>query len=296
MQDKEKKAEVTILICLIICDLTGIFYYGLRALYVCVLSAFLCFVTNAVCCKIRKIKITESLAAVICGLEIASLMSSTVSFYVLILADLFGIIVVRAAFGGKDNEIFSPAATAYLFAEITFPAILSYPKVFSYSSEITSSTVQKAANYVTSDFELLIGRYSSPIGTGAVILLVIIGIILFAQRISDVTVFLTATAVYGLFSALFYSVSDMKYNLAAEMYLFCMIFFVSAKAPKKFLNKVIYGIFVGLMLILFETLSDAQNPIIYAAVLSAPVKIILCDKENAKIQSGGARFASQQGK
>lgn len=293
MQVNEKKSEITMLICIIICNLTGVFYYGIRAFYICAFSAFVCFVTNAVCCRIRKMKVTDSLSAVICGLQIAAMMSSAASFYVVALTDLFAIIVVRAAFGGKGNEIFSPASAAVLFAQVNFPAILSYPKIFSSADQIVSGTMQRTT---ASDFEILIGRFSSPIGTSAVIFIIVAAVALFVMKISDITVFAVMTAVYGLFTALFYSVSEMKYSILLEMYLFCAVFFVSANAPKKFSHKFIYGIFVGLVLILFKTLSDVQTPVIYASVLSEPIKKILSDREIVKAKSGGARFASQQGK
>ncbi len=304
MSEKEisnkRDASAVMLICLLVLQGIAVYYYGIRAAVVGIISVFTCFAVNLLCLKIRSTKNYSFLPAVTMGLELSVMMSAAVPYYVVILAGIFGIGLIRHAFGGEENEIFSPACTGYLFAEICFPAILSYPKVFSDTpvigesteglfESLTSAMIKGSAGI--SGFELSAGRFSSPMGLGSAALICVIAVFLFAKRISSWETFLSMTVLYGGISFIAGGIHDLKYNLLLGMYIYCGVFFICRKVPEKTINKIIYGLIAGLLVSLFRYAGNAENPAVYAAVLSAPAGIILTDAENSPKHSRGERFA-----
>lgn len=299
MKNVNEKTDVhifgSILLCLLVPVGTAVYYYGVRALAVSALSAAVCVFCDLICVKLRKQDFDlRDLSSVCMGLAIALMMPASIPYYIIVICGIFATVIVKHCFGGHGCEIFSPACAAYIFAEICYSAdVLSYPKVFDridLSSAVSndlfpsfSKTMQTADAAPVSDYEMLIGRCFSSMGTGVIILLAVIGIYLCAQKICSPEVFLTQTAVYAVFALVFGGgFSGIKYNLCSGMYLFVSIFIICSKAPDTLKGKLIYGLCTGVLIGIFRYLSPAENPAVYAAIISAPVGIIISDREAEK--------------
>lgn len=287
----------SVLLCLMVLEGMAVYYYGLRALVTAALSAAVCVFCDFICVKLRKRDADlRDISSVCTGLAIALMMSASVPYYVIVICGIFGTAVVKHCFGGRNCEIFSPACAAYIFGEICYSAeVLSYPKVFDrpdLSSAVSndlfpsfSKTMQTATTAPVSDHEMLIGRCLSPMGTGVIVLLAVIGIYLSAQRICSVEVFLSQTAVYALAAVTFGGgAAEIKYNLCSGMYLFVSVFIICRKAPETLKGRIIFGLCSGALIGIFRYCSPAENPAVYAAIISAPVGIILSDREGEKNQ------------
>ncbi|MCI5751874.1 MAG: RnfABCDGE type electron transport complex subunit D [Oscillospiraceae bacterium] len=296
MKNANEKTDIqihgNILMCLMVLLGMAVYYYGLRALVTAALSAAVCVFCDFVCVKMRKRDVDFSDLSSLCtGLAIALMMPASVPYYIIVICGVFGTAIVKHCFGGHGCEIFSPACAAYIFAEICYSSeVLSYPKVFdrpdlrsAVSNDLFpsfSKTMQTATTSPVSDYEMLIGRCLSPMGTGIIVLLAVMGIYLMAVRISSFEVFLSQTAVYAL-SALILGggASGIKYDICGGMYLFVSIFIICRNAPKTLKGRIIYGICSGALIGIFRYCALAENPAVYAAVIAAPVGIIISDRE-----------------
>lgn len=287
-----------ILLCLLVLEGMTVYYYGLRAALTALAAVAAAVLCDVVCIRIREQKPDiHDLSAVISGLMIALMMPASVPYHVLVISVVTAVVIGKHAFGGQGNEIFSSAAVGYLFSEISFPdAVLLYPKPFDYPNIGTvvenslyqsfSKTMINATSTTTTDFELLLGKFIGPMGTGFVILLAIMGIYLAFRRSVSASVLISELLVFAVFSYIYngFELNAVKYDMVSGMLLFGSIFLsaVYPNVPKKRYGRLLYGIFTGILLCIFRYYAFAENPIVYAVILAAPIGIAINDRAEKK--------------
>ncbi|MGN0665933.1 MAG: RnfABCDGE type electron transport complex subunit D [Huintestinicola sp.] len=282
-------AMATQLIALIVLLLIAVYYYGARAAVVAGVTVGTALVLDAVCIVIRGKKLhIHDISAVITGLTLALMMPASVPYTVAAAAAAFSICIAKHPFGGHGNELFSCSAAGYIFAVLSFPTqMLSYPKPFTYvglENTVTeplfssfSKSMTFATNTNTGDFELLIGRFIGPMGATAIILLIVCALVLMFRRAISSLVFiyeLGTIMVYKLASGGF---EGAKLSLAGGMLIFGIMFLTCdiSVTPRSNGSCILFGVICGLMVIFFEMISTVENPVVYAAVICAPIARLL---------------------
>lgn len=102
--------------------LAGIFFFGLRALWVTLLSVVSCVGWEWIWQKIFKKEVTiKDLSAVVTGLLLAFNLPSTVPFFVVIVGSLVAIILAKQIFGGIGQNFINPALVARAFLLAAYP-------------------------------------------------------------------------------------------------------------------------------------------------------------------------------
>jgi len=112
----------TVLIALAPAGLTGIYYFGPRALLVIVLSAASCVFFEAAFQRLTHREITVSdLSAAVTGLLLAYNLPADIPFWIPVVGAFFAIVVVKQLFGGLGQNFMNPAlgARAFLMAAYT---------------------------------------------------------------------------------------------------------------------------------------------------------------------------------
>lgn len=282
------------LIALLIPAVIAVYYYGIRAAMIIVVSVAVCLLTDVICYKLRgRVKVRTEISTVVTGLTIALMMSAAVPFYAVVTADLFAIIICKHAFGGRGNEIFNGAAVSFLFSSICFPTeMLSYPRPtvhLSLSSEelLNTSLFQSMSKSIAisndaasnSIIELLVGKFYGPMGTGFIILFVITAVFLMLRRSISAISFCSQFAVVVV-GTLIYCGFDAKYTLSvlcSGMIIFGMIFLSCdyRTMPKTRSSRLILGLLTGFLTLVFRFYAGVENPIIYAVIIAAPFGIEL---------------------
>ncbi len=115
-----------VLIALFPALLGSIWFFGLRALVLTAVSVAACVFFEWVWCRAMKLHCkTYDLSAAVTGVLIAFVCPVTVPYWVVIIGDFFGIIVVKQLFGGVGRNIVNPAlaARAFLFS---WPALMTH--------------------------------------------------------------------------------------------------------------------------------------------------------------------------
>ncbi len=278
-----------LLVILVTLSVLSIYYYGLRALIVLLISVITCQVTDIICLKAVKVKenVNNFTSTAVTGFIIALMMPASVVYHFIVITCVFAIIIGKHAFGGHKREIFSSAAAAFLFVSLCFPAnLLIYPKPFdklptssSVSLETLFNASTKSLDSANDIMDLLIGKVYGPMGTGFIIILAVCALILILRRSVSAISFFTQIIIISVFS-FFYLGRDLLslVNLLCGGMLIFGILFLSCDfrtIPKTKLSRFIYGAVVAILFLIFEFYSKTENAIIYAVIISAPIGIEL---------------------
>lgn len=277
------------------------YYYGFRPLVLCALGALVCFGADTgfmrLCGKKRD---HGDYSAAITGLLLALMMPASVPYYILIVSCLVGIIIGKQAFGGKDHQIFNPAAVGYVFAAMSWKAgMLLYPEPYT-KPELTGTLSHGLTNsfsYIFNtkgasapiDIDVLLNNPAGPIGATQIIAVSACAIVLIMRRSVSILTFSGFLGTYCFISYLFPSIptdagrlTSVGYELMTNMLLFGGIFIASdlRSVPTGFAERIIYGILLGGLTLIFRRVGDVENGVVYASLLASPLSALMEDYYN----------------
>ena len=105
--------------------LGSVYFFGLRALALVIVSVASCYLFEKLWCLLRKQNDkTYDLSACVTGVLLAFVCPPTIAYWQLIIGDFFAIIVVKMLFGGIGKNMFNPALAARAFM-FSWPAAMS---------------------------------------------------------------------------------------------------------------------------------------------------------------------------
>ncbi len=100
----------------------AVYLFGLRALWIMLLSIFSCVITEAVIQKLLKKKITvDDGSAILTGLLLAFNVSAQVPLYLPVIGGFFAIAVGKQVFGGLGYNPMNPALLGRAFLLASWP-------------------------------------------------------------------------------------------------------------------------------------------------------------------------------
>ncbi|MCH5349243.1 MAG: RnfABCDGE type electron transport complex subunit D, partial [Oscillospiraceae bacterium] len=125
----------------------------------------------------------------------------------------------------------------------------------------------------------LIGKFSGPMGTGFVLLLIVAAVFLMMRQSISAIIFFAEFLSAGIIALIHYGFDPMALMcfFSGGMFLFGMIFLSCdhSTMPKTISSRLVYGIVVGCLTALFQFYAAAENAVVYAVILAAPVGIEL---------------------
>lgn len=205
-QDSSRKIMWTVVIALMPAFLASIYFFGLGALKVTLISVISCLLIEWLIQKFLikgETTITDG-SAVITGLLLAFNVPSNLPWWIIVIGALVAIGIGKMAFGGLGKNIFNPAIVARIFLLISFPVqMTTWPKVsildFSGVDAVTGPTplaiVKEGLkngeslnqimsnNDFPSNLDMFLGNMGGSLGETSAIALIIGGIILLSRRI-----------------------------------------------------------------------------------------------------------------
>lgn len=306
------------------------FMQGMRAAVVSVLSVLLCMITDAVCCKIRRIKYDPRGAEVpFWGLAAAMMMPASVPFSLVVQSAVICIVVGKHLFGASDNIVFSPPAISTAFLMICYPAEMlyfprygeKYPVFGNFDGTLTRSAEYslKMGIAPTGSFsDILMGSVSGAVGCTYVLVLLVCGICLVVRRSNSLCVVVSCLVSTGLMALLFPRINvdgwrSVFYELTSGYLLFGTVFLAAEpyRIPQRTMGKVLYGAVLGLVTITFRFFGQTEGSFLFALLITCAV----CDsfdrivenlsywkktyvnsfeKSKSQIQKGGPKLSDTQ--
>lgn len=251
------------------------FLYGVRPLLLCgiaVLTGNLC--DRLVSLLRRRVYQGSDFSNESFALVIALLMPVTVDIYVLIIAVLAGVLIGKEIFGGYGSYPFNPAAVGYVVAAVSWPEqVFRYPQPYTSIplwdasmvpvSSTIEDTLRSGGMLNIRSLVLSLGEYAAPMGTGAALVILACGLVLWTQK--DVHIGASASflitcgliafffprqvglADSTLFSSLLPRLQGVRDELHTGAVLFCAVFLLNEPytCAHHRLGRILYGALVG---------------------------------------------------
>ena len=211
-----KHIMLDVVIALLPACIMGCIYFGWKALLVLFLSTISAVATEVVWKLCQKKDFKQILnefdyTSCITGLLIGMCMSSSVRWYVPILASIFAISIVKMLFGGTGKNIVNPAIVGRIFAFMSFTTIMN-----DFAGELTNGTVVSGATVLQTMLKsgdmssLTLGQMflginmAGCIGETCKLALIVGGLYLVVRKVIDIRWPLIYIITTGLISAALY--------------------------------------------------------------------------------------------
>lgn len=261
----------------------GIIIFGLKALWIILLSIITAVLTEGLIQGLMKRKITIlDGSAALTGLLLAYNLPSTVPFWIPIAGSFFAIAITKQAFGGLGRNIFNPALAARAFLMACWPFYMTrFSLPFSVDTK-TSATVltlikdgkikhfsETGLNYL----DLFLGFRGGCIGEVAVLALLLGAIYLLYQRIILLHIPLSFMGSLVILSWIFdrqgFFKGDILFSLFSGGIILGAFFmatdYVTSPLTKK--GKIIFGLGCGILTFIIRRFGGYPEGVSYSILI-----------------------------
>jgi len=256
---------------------TGVWVFGLSALWVIVLCVVTCMATEGIYQKLMGLPVTIlDGSAVVTGLILAMNLPSTVPFWIPVIGGVFAILVVKQLFGGLGQNFMNPALAARCFLLLAFSARMTAFPMVDGMSEATPLAILKNGGEVD-PLTLFLGLHSGCIGETSVLAILIGAAYLVFRRAIDLRISLTYIAstmlwifVFGLCGAPVQMTANFFVSHLFGGGLIAGAFFMATDyvtAPVTPVGRYVYGFLLGLLTAAFRILGPSAEGVSYAIII-----------------------------
>ncbi len=268
----------------------AVWYFGLRALLLCLLSVGVCVAAEALwqLCTGRKITVSD-LSAAVTGLLLALSLPVTTPVWAVIYADIVAIIAAKQLFGGIGQNIFNPALAGRAALLLGAAA-----EVNNYTFDAVSSATPLAGDS-TPLFTLLSGSHAGSMGeTSAIMLILGFGILRCMELVSlaaPVGMLATLAVLTLMFGGDRFLTGDAVGALLSGSALFGAFFMVTdySSAPTTDKGRWIFGIGAGVLTFAIRKWGNTPEGVCFA-ILTMNFFSPLIEELTAPIAYGKVRY------
>ena len=285
-----------VLIALLPALLGSVYFFGLRALMVTLISVSACVFFEWAWCKLmKKTSRVYDLSAIVTGVLIAFVCPVTIPYWCIILGDFFAIIIVKQLFGGIGRNIVNPALAARAFM-FSWPVLMSnWVKVgfdstagiLSAADAVTAATPLAAMHQGQMPQERLLdmflGNIGGCLGETSALLLLIGFVYLLVRRVITPRIPVAFLGTVAVLALLFPQGNDRLAWCAAQLcsggVMLGAIFMATdyVTSPVTHLGQIIFGIGCGALTILIRYFGGYPEGVSYA-ILVMNCCVVLLDR------------------
>ena len=299
-----------VLIALLPALIGSVYFFGLRALMVTLVSAAACVFFEWGSRKMMKLDDTTwDLSAVVTGVLLAFVCPVTIPYWAIILGDLFAIVLVKQLFGGIGKNFVNPALAGREFMFSWPVAMSTWIKVgFENSANligsnadiVTQATPLSAMHQGTFDAslgtvtDLFIGSVGGCLGETSALLLLIGFAYLLVRKVISARIPVAYMATVAVLSFVFPMGNDPLTWMAAQVFggglmlgaIFMATDYVTSPITK--LGQIIFGIGCGVITILIRYFGGYSEGVSYA-ILIMNLTVVLLDKVGRPVKFGAPK-------
>jgi electron transport complex protein RnfD len=273
----------------------SIWFFGMGAIIVTLVSVFACVATEYLIQKFilkTKPSISDG-SAVVTGLLLAFNVPSNLPVYIIVIGAIVSIGVAKMTFGGIGNNPFNPALVGRVFMLISFPVQMTswpLPQGFNtgYTDAVTGATplaimsegikngeaVSALMEKVPTHMQLFYGYMGGSMGEIAAAALILGGIYLVWRKIITWHIPVTILLTVAVFTGILWAADPTKYadplfHLLTGGIMLGAIFMATdyVTSPMTAKGMVIYGIGIGVITVLIRTWGAYPEGVSFAILI-----------------------------
>ncbi len=249
----------------------GIYNFGIRALFVCIVCVGSAVLSEVIFALIAKKKIrVDDLSACVTGLLLALNLPVSIPLWQAALGSAFAIIVVKELFGGIGKNFMNPALAGRCFLLISFPVAMTSFDTDCYTGA-TPLALLKAGEAVNVK-NMILGSIPGTIGETSMIAILIGAVIMLLCGVIDLKIPASYILTFLVFMILFGGHGFDPAFLAAHLSgggLMLGAFFMATDyvtRPTSAKGQIIFGIFLGILTGIFRVFGPSAEGVSYAII------------------------------
>ena len=275
-----------VLIALLPALVGSVYFFGLRALLVTLISVAGCvFFEWAWCALMKKPSKLYDMSAMVTGVLIAFVCPPTIPYWCILIGDFFAIIIVKQLFGGIGRNIVNPALAARAFM-FSWPVLMTNwvsPGADAVSTATPLAAMHQGAMPKVGILDMFLGNVGGCIGETSALLLLAGFAYLLIRKIISPRIPVAFLGTVAALSFLFPRGNDPLLWTAAQLctggVMLGAIFMATdyVTSPVTHLGQVIFGIGCGALTILIRYFGGYPEGVSYA-ILVMNCCVVLLDR------------------
>ncbi|MBW2974820.1 RnfABCDGE type electron transport complex subunit D [Candidatus Woesearchaeota archaeon] len=275
-RDNVNKIMRYVILALMPAAITGVYFFGMRALWIILLSASSAVLTEFLIqrCTGRKITIKDG-SALLTGLLLALVLSPLVPWWIAVLGAVFAVAIGKQVFGGLGHNIFNPALAGRAFLVISWPVLMTKWLLPDGVTGATPLALLKLEGIKTGYSGLLIGNIGGCIGETSAIALLIGAAFLLYKKVIDWRIPVSYIGTALVFALIFRQ--DPIFHILAGGLLIGALFMATdyVTSPITPNGRLIFGAGCGFLTILLRLFSGYAEGVMFSILLmNAAVPLI----------------------
>ena len=285
----------------------AVYFFGLRALALVLVSVGCCFLLEKLWCRLMKQNDkTYDLSACVTGVLLAFVCPPTIAYWQLIIGDFFAIIVVKMLFGGVGKNMFNPALAARAFM-FSWPVAMStwvkpgwanQAGLLSTVDAVTEATPLAAMHQgvmpEASVLDMFLGNVGGCVGETSALLLLIGLVYLLLRKVITLRIPLSFVGTVAVLTFLFPMGNDRLVWMGSQVFggglmlgaIFMATDYVTSPITK--LGQIVYGIGCGALTVMIRYFGSYNEGVSYA-ILVMNACVVLLDRIGRPARYGAPR-------
>ncbi len=268
-EETVQRIMLDVIIALLPATAASVYFFGMRALAITLVSVAAAVAAEAAIQKIRNKPVTiNDGSAVITGLLLALTLSPAMPLWMVVVGAVVAIGIGKQVYGGLGSNPFNPALVGRAFLVVTFPVHMT--TWIDPIDGVTSATplgLLKMEGTATGYTELFIGNVGGSLGETSALLLILGGLYLLYRGIIDWRIpafylgtVAVMTAVLG---------QDPVFHLLAGGLLLGAFFMATdmVTTPVTRTGKIIFGIGAGILVVLIRLYGGYPEGVLFSILL-----------------------------
>lgn len=285
-KDNTASTMLDVIFALVPCLVAGVFFFGMRAWMVCMVTILSCVLSEYIWNKATgKENSVKDFSAVVTGLLLGFCLPPSIPYYMAAIGGIFAIIVVKMFFGGLGQNFVNPALAARAFLLASWPVEMTtftlpgtnLSLFCSNADVLTSATplavIKGGEEAVAATYgKLFYGNVAGCIGEVSVLCILIGGVYLLAKRVIRPIIPFTYIITVGLFGYLFdggFACGDFLYHIMTGGVMLAGFFmatdYVTSPTTKK--GEFIYALGAGIITGVIRLYGGYPEGVTYAILI-----------------------------
>ncbi len=247
----------------------GVYYFGISALWIILVSVLSAVITETVIQKFMgRNNTVKDGSAVITGLLLALVLPPTVPLWLAAVGSIIAIAIAKFAFGGLGFNIFNPALIGRAFLVGSWPILMT---TWLSPDGLTSATplgaLKVGGELIATNMQMFLGNIGGTIGETSVVAILVGALILFLKKIINWRIPATYIGTVFVFAWIFGQ--DAIFHILGGGLMLGAFFMATdyVTSPITRNGKFVFGVGCGLLTIIIRVFGGINEGVMYSILL-----------------------------